>query len=408
MKKIAITIGDPAGIGPEIIIKALDALKVNGKEYLLIGNKQIFLNTANQLGLSLDESIDMIDIHSNISKIRVGQNGVESGRLSFLALETACKLAKLNKIKAIVTAPLSKKAINMAGYNFSGQTEVLKKYLMRTTCGTLKKDFDISNKPEAHKLPQDKSQHIVYYCNSAKGQTSFHKKDSDTECKNSNDITCSSICQYLNTVDASKTKNFGPEMLFVARDFRIMLLTRHIELIDVSNALNINDIVESICALNKSLMKDFNVSQPRIAICGLNPHAGEDGLLGEEETEVIIPAIEKLRSDFNINIRGPFPADTMWLKAAKPYLKKTPQPYDAYVACYHDQGLIPIKLLAMESTVNVTINLPIIRTSPSHGTAFDIAGEYKANSSSMEHAIKLANEMLEMSEKNKDLVLNSR
>jgi 4-hydroxythreonine-4-phosphate dehydrogenase len=317
-KKIAITIGDPVGIGPEIIIKALNSLPDSSK-YLLIGNKDIFAKTAESINVKIPENVEIIDIPCDLSGINVGQDGIESGRLSFYALKKACELANSKEIRAIVTAPLSKKAINMAGFNFSGQTEILQKYLAT--------DRGLKNKAE---------------------------------------------------------------MLFVSKDFRVLLLTRHIKLSSVSESLKSDSIIETINALNNSLIKDFKVSKPRLAICGLNPHAGEDGLIGNEEKETLIPVINELKQKFNIDIEGPFPADTLWVKAAKPYLNDQKQPYDAYIACYHDQGLIPIKLLAMDSTVNVTINLPVIRTSPAHGTAFDIAGKNIANYSSMLHAIKLA------------------
>ncbi|MDD3012937.1 MAG: 4-hydroxythreonine-4-phosphate dehydrogenase PdxA [Candidatus Gastranaerophilales bacterium] len=316
--KIAITIGDPAGIGPEIIIKALDSLSDNNK-YLLIGNKDLFTKTAKNINTKIPDNIEIIDVPCDISKINIGQVGIESGRLSFLALHKACELTNNKEIRAIVTAPLSKKAINLAGFNFSGQTEILQKYLAEDMC--------LSNKAE---------------------------------------------------------------MLFVSKDFRVLLLTRHIKLASVSESLKPNNIIESINALNNSLIKDFKVLKPKLAICGLNPHSGEDGLIGNEEKAILIPVINTLKQKYNIDIAGPFPADTLWIKAAKPYLNSERQPYDAYIACYHDQGLIPIKLLAMDSTVNTTINLPIIRTSPSHGTAFDIAGKNIADFSSMRHAIDLA------------------
>lgn len=323
-KKIAITMGDPAGIGSEIIIKALNSLGYKSEDYLLIGNKDIFYKTAADIKQNLDKNIEIIDIPCDISKINIGEPGIESGKLSFKALEMACQLANDKEINAIVTAPVSKKAINMAGYHYSGQTEILQKYLK-------------------------------------------------------NNIS-----------------NAQAEMLFVSRDFRVLLLTRHVKLTEVSKRLNIDNIINSICALNKSLRKDFGVKNPVMAICSLNPHAGEDGLLGSEEQEIIIPALNRLKDSFKINIEGPFPSDTMWLKAAKPCFESRQQPYDAYIACYHDQGLIPVKLLAMDSAVNITINLSVIRTSPCHGTAYDIAGKNTANPNSMKAAIQQAYTILNM------------
>jgi len=316
--KIAITMGDPAGIGPEIIIKAVNSIN-NFEKYLLIGNKEIFLETSRRLNQPLSEKLEILDIPCDVSQIKTGKSSVESGRSSFLALEKACRLAKDGEIRAIVTAPLSKKAINMAGYNYSGQTEVLQKYL--------------------------------------------------------------------------EESGANAEMLFVAGNFRVMLLTRHVALENVPKSLNIEKIVDSLRSLDKFLRKDLKIKNPEIAVCGLNPHAGEDGILGQEEDKIIRPALDRLRHEFNIQAEGPFPADTLWIKAVKPYQDNISQPYDCYVACYHDQGLIPVKLLAMDSVVNTTINLSVIRTSPGHGTAYDIAGMNIANHKSMEEAIKLASSL---------------
>lgn len=315
-KKIAITIGDPSGIGPEVIIKALGLLDVDFSQIVLVGSWHVFAQTSEQLGIGLNNKIDIIDIPCDFSNIKCGTETTESGRLSYLALEKACELAKNNLINAIVTAPLSKNAINLAGYHYSGQTEILQK--------------------------------------------------------------------LLGTQERKKA-----EMLFVADDFRVLLLTRHISILDVPKAITVEKIIESAKIVVDSLKHDFKIESPKLAICGLNPHAGESGLIGCEEQDVIIPAIKELQRE-NINIQGPFPADTLFVKAAKPYVNKTKQPFDCYLACYHDQGLTPIKALAMDKTVNTTIGLPVIRTSPAHGTAFDIAGKNLANPASMVEAIKLA------------------
>lgn len=320
-KKIAITAGDHAGIGPEIILKALNTIS-NTSDILLIGNKEIFDNLSTNLNIKLPDNIEFINIQADLSRIKTGINSAESGNLSFHSLTKACELASKNIVRAIVTAPTSKTAINMAGYDFNGQTEILQKYLAE--------EKNLQNKAE---------------------------------------------------------------MLFVSRDFRVLLLTRHIPLADVTKNLTREKIIESISALHNSLKNDFKINNPKLAICGLNPHAGEDGLIGKEEKDVIMPSLDILKRQYNICVEGPFPADTMWIKAANPYLNNNKQPYDAYISCYHDQGLIPIKLLALNSTVNTTINLPIIRTSPSHGTAFDIAGKNIANFESMLCAIKLADDL---------------
>lgn len=362
MKKIAITMGDPAGIGPEIIIKALRSFDRGGEDLknlryldklemtsevtsvmstrakksqddgiIVIGSKSVFKDAMksfasaqdvyNELTLAHSEkaflnNIEFIDIPCNVSQIKKGYLSKEAGRVAYECLKIACELVKEDKVYSIATAPVSKEAINMAGYNYSGQTEILETML--------------------------------------------------------------------------GDKNNKAEMLFVSDEMRTLLLTRHLELASTSRFLTKDRIIEGVLALNKSLTNDFNILKPRIAICAFNPHAGENGILGQEEIRVIIPAVNELKEEYGVNIEGPFPADTLWAKAGKAYLTQNKQPYDAYVACYHDQGLIPVKLLAMDKTVNTTINLPVIRTSPAHGTAFDIADKYCANPDSMVEAIRLA------------------
>ena len=177
------------------------------------------------------------------------------------------------------------------------------------------------------------------------------------------------------------------EMLFVSKDFRVLLLTRHCALKEVSANLTKEVIIEKVERLRSYFQNKLLIKKPSFALCALNPHAGENGIIGKEEDEVIVPAIEALRNR-GINITNPLPADTLFIGGVQNYLKGEKVPYDCYIACYHDQGLIPIKSVASEKTVNMTIGLDIIRTSPSHGTAFDIAGKNIANPESMMEAIK--------------------
>lgn len=315
--KIAITMGDPSGIGPEIIIKSLHSGLINSENIILIGNKDIFNEYSKINKTKINYNCEFIDISCNTSELEIGKPSKEGGNTAYNALKTACNLANEKIISGIATAPLSKKAINLAGFCYTGQTEILKNYI-------------------------------------------FTNKSSNS-----------------------------PEMLFVAKDFRVMLLTRHVELNNLCEFITENKIIKSVQNLHHSLIKDFGITNPSIAICGLNPHAGEDGLLGREEIEIFNPAIKKLREIHKINIEGPFPGDTIWVKAGQAFMKNKKTPYDAYISCYHDQGLIPIKLLAMDLCINTTINLPILRTSPSHGTAYDIAGKNIANPQSMIESIKL-------------------
>lgn len=175
------------------------------------------------------------------------------------------------------------------------------------------------------------------------------------------------------------------EMLFVSKDFRVLLLTRHVALKDINLTKEI--IIEKVERLRNYFQNKLNIKKPSFALCALNPHAGENGIMGTEEEEILIPAVDALRKR-GINITNPMPADSLFVKGVQCYIKGEKVPYDCYISCYHDQGLIPIKSVASEKTVNMTIGLDVIRTSPSHGTAFDIAGKDIANPNSMIEAIK--------------------
>lgn len=298
--KIAITTGDINGIGIEITVKALRSLKVPADKIIILTNKSEFEK------FYPENKYEIIDIpfEGNIEYGKVTKN---SGEFAFQCLKKACEI----KPKAIVTAPVSKEGLHLAGHKFNGQTEVIENFLAR---------------------------------------------------------------------DGQKA-----EMLFVSKGFNVLLLTRHCALKDVCITKEL--IVEKVRRLKEFYTKYYKNSEPKFALCSLNPHAGEGGILGQEEVDTIIPAVEILRKE-GINITKPLPSDTLFIDAAKNYLKGEKAPYDCYIAMYHDQGLIPIKTVAGDKTVNMTIGLDIIRTSPSHGTAFDIAGKNIADESSMIEAIK--------------------
>ena len=302
MDKIAITTGDPNGIGAEITIKALNELDLPQDKIVLISNKDVL----NYYG-KLDKKYDIIEIPFDKRDIKVGKVTKEAGEFSFQSLLKVCEI----KPKAIVTAPVAKNAMYLAGHNFNGQTEVLQKYL-------------------AH-------------------------------------------------------DNQLAEMLFVANNFRVLLLTRHCALKDVYLTKEI--IVKKITNLVKTFNNHFNIPNPRFALCGFNPHSGENGILGREEIDILIPAVKELQSQ-GVDISMPLPADTLFVKAGNHYFKGEKDDYDCYIANYHDQGLIPIKTVAGDKTVNMTIGLDIIRTSPGHGTAFDIAGQNIADPNGMISAIR--------------------
>lgn len=305
--KIAITTGDPNGIGAEITIKALNLLNLPARDIVIITNSKI-LNTYGGIHGGLKNNYEIIEVDYP-SKIVPGEVSAEAGDFAFRLLEKACEIQP----KFIVTAPTSKEAMNLAGHHFNGQTEVLEHFL-------------------AH--------------------------------------------------DGQKA-----EMLFVSKDFRVLLLTRHCALKDVSKLITKEVIIEKTERLRSYFQNKLFIKKPSFAMCALNPHAGENGLLGSEEAEKFLPAIEAVRKR-GINITNPLPADTLFIGGVQNYLKGEKSPYDCYIACYHDQGLIPIKSVASEKTVNMTIGLDVVRTSPSHGTAFDIAGKGLANPESMIEAIK--------------------
>ena len=314
MQKIAITMGDPAGIGPEIILKALQYVDVSN--LLLIGNRDVFEKNEKICGIKLPENLEFFNIEYNASRIKQGIECACSGELSYLALKTACDFVNQGKVSSIATAPLSKNALSLAGYNYSGQTEILQKEL------------------------------------------------GDNE--------------------------HSAQMLFVAESLKILLLTRHLPLRDVAANITRENIINTFLILNAELKTKFKCPVPKIAMCALNPHAGENGLLGFEEIEIIDPAIQELRRK-GVNAEGAFSADTLLGKAINEYKNA---PYDAYVACYHDQALPAIKAIGLDKVLNITIGLKALRSSPSHGTAFDIAYQNKADYRSMLNAINFLQNLM--------------
>lgn len=309
-KKIAITTGDVNGVGAEIVIKALKCLNLAPESVVLFSNREILSYYG---GDFINEKYEVIEVPFNPKDISPGKTTKESGEFSFKSLEKACEMANNKEISAIVTAPVSKAALHLSGHYFSGQTEILERFLASA------------------------GQHA--------------------------------------------------EMLFLAGEYRVFLLTRHLPLMSIS--LNSETVINKIVNLDKFFITKLGISKPKLALCALNPHAGENGILGTEEIDVLIPAANALRA-LGVDITDPHPADTLFIQASKSYLENKKCPYDCYIACYHDQGLIPIKSVASEKTVNMTIGLDVIRTSPAHGTAFDIAGKNIASENSMVEAIMQA------------------
>jgi 4-hydroxythreonine-4-phosphate dehydrogenase len=279
--RVAITTGDPAGIGPEIAEKAAADSRV------------------------CDACQPVIYSTRAAESIAVGEVSAAAGRAAYDAIVRAVEDARASRVDAIATAPISKHAFSLAGLPWKGHTD-----LLAHLCG---------------------------------------------------------VDRYA--------------MLFYSPTLVVVLATVHVPLADVPRLLSQSKLTD-IISLTAESMPQFGVTHPRVAVAGLNPHAGEAGLLGSEDAQVIAPAVEAARAA-GINVSGPWPGDTIFLRASR-------GEFDVVVACYHDQGLIPIKLLAFGKAVNVTIGLPIIRTSVDHGTAFDIAGQNKADPESMIEAVLLA------------------
>jgi 4-phospho-D-threonate 3-dehydrogenase / 4-phospho-D-erythronate 3-dehydrogenase len=316
---IAITIGDFNGIGPELALKAaIHPIIKRLCEPILIGPFSVFEQAEKNCKLKVPlTQTTLVQLHrSGLSLIDVGdgigadiQYGITTktaGRTAGTAIERAVELCMQGKAAAMVTAPASKEALNLAGYNFPGQTEMV----------TL----------------LSRSQNVV--------------------------------------------------MMLVSDTMRVGLVTIHTALKDVATSISKEKIIEKITIIDTSLKKDFRLKKPRLAVLALNPHSGEKGLFGTEDDEIIAPAVaDSLVS--GILAEGPFSADAFFGTHA--YKK-----FDAVVAMYHDQGLIPLKMSSFGKGVNFSAGLKIIRTSPDHGTAYNIAGKNKANLSSMIEAIKLA------------------
>lgn len=324
---LVLTMGDPAGIGPEIILKALgDRSLTRGDNLTVIGSLRVLENTYQKLR-SQTNLVDPVNLKVwdvPLDKtIEVGKGTSASGEASFIYLVEAINATLEGKFQGIVTAPIAKSLWQAAGYNYPGQTEVL-----ATRAGVNK---------------------------------------------------------------------YG--MFFVGRSpytgwvLRTLLATTHIPLGEVPKQLNPQLMGDKLELLINSLAQDFGISRPEILISGLNPHSGEQGKLGNEEQEWLIPWLHQASTRYShVKLIGPVPPDTLWIKPAQAWYQSDQNlnPGDAYIALYHDQGLIPVKLMAFAQAVNTTIGLPFVRTSPDHGTAFDLAGLGVADASSMIAAIQWA------------------
>lgn len=329
---LALTMGDAAGIGPEIALQAWkDRFVDQIPKFALYADVELMrsvarsadvdpdiaiLPVANALAAveAFDDALPVVPVPlANVA--RPGCPDVANGPATIQAIKRAVSDVASGRASSVVTNPIAKSVLYNAGFEHPGHTEYL---------GVLAKEFWPAE-------PAD------------------------------------------------------PVMMLSSPQLRVIPVTIHVPLRDVPALLTVDKIVMTARIVAASLKRDFGIPKPRLAIAGLNPHAGEDGALGSEDRDIIRPAIDVLRSE-GLDVSGPHAADTMFHEAAR----KT---YDAALAMYHDQGLIPIKTLAFDEGVNVTLGLPFVRTSPDHGTAFGIAGKGVASASSLKAALKLAGEM---------------
>lgn len=308
-KRIAITMGDPAGVGPEIIVKAFaqeDIYKICNP--LVIGDRAVIKKVIKTIGMDFDpDNIEILNLNEikNPEHLLIGKPSEESGRASFSYIRKAVELYRLGIIEAIVTAPITKLSLRMAGLPWLGHTDML----------------------------------------------------------------------------AALTDTEDYAMAFYSDSLKVILATIHVTLREVPYLIKKEKIIKTVFFAKKACDM-LQIENPKIAVCGLNPHAGEEGIIGREEIDEIIPAIKEARA-FGIDVSGPYPADSLFFRASK-------GEFDMVVAMYHDQALAPFKILAFDRGVNFTVGLPFIRTSPDHGTGYDIAWQGKAEPTSLLEAIKLA------------------
>jgi 4-hydroxythreonine-4-phosphate dehydrogenase len=304
--RIGLTVGDPAGIGPEIVLKALASPDMPRVPITVYGPRESLAERAHRFRLKKPESlgVDLVDVPLS-GAVTLGRPSPEGGRAAAEAVLKAARDACSGRLEAIVTAPLNKEALAAAGYPYPGHTEML--------------------------------------------------------------------------AEAASVQDFA--MMFVGGGLRVALLTIHRSLGSVPSSVRRAEVERVVRLVHRELPR-FGAAARRIAVCGLNPHAGEGGLFGDEEEREVRPAVAALRSE-GIDVLGPFPADSLFVRVRR-------GEFDAVLALYHDQGLIPVKLLSFGQAVNVTLGLPFVRTSVDHGTGFDIVEKGTAEEASLVEAVRVA------------------
>lgn len=305
LKPLAISLGDPAGIGPEVTARALARKRPRGGA-ILVGDP-LSVPRALRAGL---RGLDWVPVQR--AGWRLGRPSAASGALAHASVVEAVRSVQLGEARGLVTAPLSKEALHKAGHRYAGHTELL--------------------------------------------------------------------------AELSRLKADQVGMLLVGGGLRVFLVSRHVSLKKALSAVTRPKLDRALQLCADGLRSSFGLKRPRIALAALNPHAGEAGAFGDEEQRVLAPWVRARSRGRAYQLSGPWPADTLFVQAAR-------GAHDAVLCLYHDQGLIPLKLLAFDSGVNVTLGLPFVRTSPDHGTAYDLAGKGKADPGSMLAALDLADKL---------------
>lgn len=320
---LALSMGEPAGVGPEIIANTWTALRGEGPAFIVIGDAALLkaqgqpvepVLSAADASAVFGRAIPVLD-HPLPAPVTPGRPEPANAAAVADWIEQAVNLALSGEASGVVTAPIAKAPLYAAGFRFPGHTEFIAEL----------------------------------------------------------------------TADTPFAGTRGPVMMLTAKDLRACLVTIHAPLAEVPELVTVERVCRTARVVHEAMKRDFGIAAPRLALAGLNPHAGESGSIGLEEIEVLIPAAAALRAE-GITITDPLPADTLFHEDARAN-------YDAVLCLYHDQALIPIKTLDFWGGVNTTLGLPVIRTSPDHGTGFDIAGKGLARADSLIAAIRLAGEM---------------
>lgn len=320
---LALTMGEPAGVGPEIIAAAWRALKDSERPFVVIGDAALMrtqgvpvqtVASPSDASAAFARAVPVLDIPLP-APVRPGRPDPANAGTVADWIEQAVNLAMAGEVAGLVTAPIAKAPLYAAGFRFPGHTEFIAEL----------------------------------------------------------------------TADAPFSGTRGPVMMLTARDLRACLVTIHVALAEVPELVTPERVMRTARVVHEAMRRDFGIARPRLALAALNPHAGESGAIGLEEIEVLIPAAAALRGE-GIAITDPLPADTLFHDEAR-------AGYDAVLCLYHDQALIPVKTLDFWGGVNATLGLPVVRTSPDHGTGFDIAGKGVARADSLIAAVKLAAEM---------------